>query len=472
MISERLQRLKYLAGDFVTSSVAWALFNCVRWELHAVQGTYTSLAGFLTSRNVLILQLVIPLFMMCVYWLSGYYNEVFRKSRLQEVFTTFWSAVVNSLVIFFGALINDMSGTRGASYELIIILLSLLFFIVYAVRCAITNDTSYRIKHRKWSIPTLVVGRGATAVSFVNKINNQQHSMGYDIRGFVSIPGENDVKELSLPGYTLDEVAEVCRREHIQELIVVPTRKGSDRLLHTINHLFALDKPIKLTPMSGNVLMRKMRMSDFYGVPLVDISSSNMSDSAKNVKRAADVIISSILLLVMAPFFAIIALLIKLDSHGTVFYLQERVGYHNVPFNIYKFRTMCSDAEASGEPQLTSDNDPRVTRIGRFLRKYRIDELPQFWNVLVGDMSIVGPRPERQYYIDQIMKRAPSYALLRQVRPGITGMGMVKYGYAQNVDEMVERLDYDLMYLENMSLINDVKIMVYTIHTVLTGKGM
>ena len=296
--------------------------------------------------------------------------------------------------------------------------------------------------------------------------------MGYDIRGFVSIPGENDVKELSLPGYTLDEVAEVCRRDHIQELIVVPTRKGSDRLLHTINHLFALDKPIKLTPMSGNVLMRKMRMSDFYGVPLVDISSSNMSDSAKNVKRAADVIISSILLLVMVPFFAIIALLIKLDSHGTVFYLQERVGYHNVPFNIYKFRTMCSDAEASGEPQLTSDNDPRVTRIGRFLRKYRIDELPQFWNVLVGDMSIVGPRPERQYYIDQIMKRAPSYALLRQVRPGITGMGMVKYGYAQNVDEMVERLDYDLMYLENMSLINDVKIMVYTIHTVLTGKGM
>ena len=472
MISERLQRLKYLAGDFVTSSVAWALFNCVRWELHAVQGTYTSLAGFLTSRNVLILQLVIPLFMMCVYWLSGYYNEVFRKSRLQEVFTTFWSAVVNSLVIFFGALINDMSGTRGASYELIIILWSLLFFIVYAVRCAITNDTSYRIKHRKWSIPTLVVGRGATAVSFVNKINNQQRSMGYDIRGFVSIPGENDVKELSLPGYTLDEVAEVYRRDHIKELIVVPTRKGSDRLLHTINHLFALDKPIKLTPMSGNVLMRKMRMSDFYGVPLVDISSSNMSDSAKNVKRAADVIISSILLLVMAPFFAIIALLIKLDSHGTVFYLQERVGYHNVPFNIYKFRTMCSDAEASGEPQLTSDNDPRVTRIGRFLRKYRIDELPQFWNVLVGDMSIVGPRPERQYYIDQIMKRAPSYALLRQVRPGITGMGMVKYGYAQNVDEMVERLDYDLMYLENMSLINDVKIMVYTIHTVLTGKGM
>ena len=155
--------------------------------------------------------------------------------------------------------------------------------------------------------------------------------MGYDIRGFVSIPGENDVKELSLPGYTLDEVAEVCRRDHIKELIVVPTRKGSDRLLHTINHLFALDKPIKLTPMSGNVLMRKMRMSDFYGVPLVDISSSNMSDSAKNVKRAADVIISSILLLVMAPFFAIIALLIKLDSHGTVFYLQERVGYHNVP---------------------------------------------------------------------------------------------------------------------------------------------
>ena len=178
------------------------------------------------------------------------------------------------------------------------------------------------------------------------------------------------------------------------------------------------------------------------------------------------------LLVLLLPFFAVMAILIKLDSPGTVFYRQERMGYHNVPFNIYKFRTMCSDAEASGEPQLTSDNDPRVTRIGRFLRKYRIDELPQFWNVLKGEMSIVGPRPERKYYVDQILQRVPSYALLHQVRPGITSMGMVKFGYAKNVDEMVERVGHDLMYLDNMSLLNDLRILIYTIKIVFTGRGM
>ena len=197
-----------------------------------------------------------------------------------------------------------------------------------------------------------------------------------------------------------------------------------------------------------------------------------MSESGKNIKRVLDVFLSVIVLLILSPLFLAVAIAIKLDSHGPVFYSQERVGYHNVPFMIYKFRSMVQDAERNNSPQLTSNNDPRVTRVGRFLRKYRIDELPQFWNVIKGDMSIVGPRPERQYYIDQIIKRVPSYALLHQVRPGITSMGMVKYGYAQNVDEMVERLKYDLLYLENMSLINDFKIMVYTIKTIVTGKGM
>ena len=178
------------------------------------------------------------------------------------------------------------------------------------------------------------------------------------------------------------------------------------------------------------------------------------------------------MLIVVSPLLLAVAIAIKLDSKGPVFYSQERVGYHNVPFNIYKFRSMVQNAEQNNRPQLTCDEDPRVTRVGRFLRKYRIDELPQFWNVIKGDMSIVGPRPERQYYIDQITQRVPSYALLHQVRPGITSMGMVKYGYAQNVDQMIERLSYDLLYLENMSLINDFKIMVYTIKTIVTGKGM
>jgi lipopolysaccharide/colanic/teichoic acid biosynthesis glycosyltransferase len=197
-----------------------------------------------------------------------------------------------------------------------------------------------------------------------------------------------------------------------------------------------------------------------------------MSDSGKNIKRAIDVIVSMVALVALTPLYIIVAAIIKSTSPGPIFYLQERVGLHNKPFNIIKFRSMVQDAEVAGKPQLSSDDDPRITPFGRFMRKYRIDELPQFWNVLKGEMSIVGPRPERKYYVDQILQRVPSYALLYQVRPGITWIGMVKFGYAKHVDEMVERVGYDLMYLDNMSLLNDLRILIYTIKIVFTGRGM
>lgn len=473
MISERIQRIKYLAGDFVSSSVAWFCFNCIRYNATSVvRGEYGSLLGFLSSPMVLLGQVVFPLVMMVMYYLSGYYNDVFHKSRLQEVFTTFWSCLLNALLIFFAALINDTPKGRTVNYELILILVAVLFVFVYAVRCAITNHTSHMIKTRQWSFRTLVVGRGSAAVAFVNKLNNMTRSAGYNIIGYVSIPGENDVKDVPLPCYSLDDIAQVCREHDVEELIVVPTRQNPDSVLATVNHLFSLNLPIKVTPDRFNVLLSQVRISDMYGQPLVDISGSSMSESEKNLKRVIDVIVSAVMLVLLSPLFLCVAIAIKLDSEGDVFFRQERIGYHNVPFQIIKFRTMVKDAERNDSPQLTSDNDPRVTRVGAFLRKYRIDEFPQFWNVIKGDMSIVGPRPERQYFINQIIERVPSYALLHQVRPGITSMGMVKYGYAQNVDQMVERLSYDLLYLENMTLLNDFKIMVYTIKTVITGQGM
>ena len=227
-----------------------------------------------------------------------------------------------------------------------------------------------------------------------------------------------------------------------------------------------------ISPEYFNKMQTPVTISDIYGEPLVNISRSSMSDSGKNIKRALDVFISCIALVALMPFYAVVSIIIKRTSPGPIFYLQERIGLHNKPFHIIKFRSMVQNAEAAGRPQLSSDDDPRITPFGRFMRKYRIDELPQFWNVLRGDMSLVGPRPERKFYIDQIIERIPAYALLHQVRPGITSMGMVKFGYAKNVDEMVERVRYDLMYLNNMSLLNDIKILIYTIKIVFTGRGM
>ena len=219
-------------------------------------------------------------------------------------------------------------------------------------------------------------------------------------------------------------------------------------------------------------MLFRSRIHDFAGDPLVDVSSSHANESEKNIKRLIDVVFSLLALIMLSPIYLLVAIMIKMDSKGPVLFFQERLGLHNKPFRIVKFRTMVDGAEQDGKPQLSSDNDPRITKLGRIMRKYRIDELPQFWNVLKGDMSMVGPRPEREYYAKKILEREPSYSLIHKVRPGITSLGQVKFGYAKNVDEMIERLRYDLLYLDNMSIVNDFKIIAYTLKIVIKGRGL
>jgi exopolysaccharide biosynthesis polyprenyl glycosylphosphotransferase len=195
-----------------------------------------------------------------------------------------------------------------------------------------------------------------------------------------------------------------------------------------------------------------------------------MPEWQRSVKRFIDIAVSIFAFVFLLPFLLMIALAIRVSSKGPVLYSQERIGKHGKPFQIFKFRTMVANAEANG-PQLSSTYDNRVTRVGRFLRKTRLDELPQFYNVLKGEMSLVGPRPERRHFIDLIMQRAPHYSHLHRVRPGITSWGQVKYGYAENVDQMIQRLKYDVLYIENMSLAMDFKILFYTVAIVLKGSG-
>lgn len=471
MISEKRQRFKYVSVDFLSSNVAWFAFNCIRFSLGAVKG-HTTLISFLLSPNVLLGQLAFPLLMMCVYVLSGYYVEVFRKSRLLELLTTATSSVFNTLLLFFAALINDVGQIRGTDYEVLLVLFSVIFLCVYVARAIITNAASLRIKSGRWRFNTVMVGAGKQARRFIKRMEKAPVRVGNEIVAHLELPGEVTAKGLNAPVLSLNEIEKVCKEMDVKEIFIVPTKQSTKRLLSVIDGLYSLNLPIKLASVEYDVVLTRSRVSNLYGEPLIDISGSTMSDSEKIIKRLFDIVLSAIALLVLLPFFAIIAVLIKLDSEGSVFFSQERVGYRNKVFNIYKFRSMISDAEADGSPQLSSSNDKRVTRVGHYLRKYRFDELPQFWNVLKGDMSLVGPRPERQYYIDQITAIKPAYTLVHQVRPGLTSMGMVKFGYAENVPQMVRRMKYDLIYLENMSLLNDMKIMLYTIKIVFTGKGV
>ena len=287
------------------------------------------------------------------------------------------------------------------------------------------------------------------------------------IETFFRIPGESDFQPNALD---LDNIEPFCKEHDIDQIILAPQKTDEEQILNLVYRLFPLGKPIKLSPDTLNFMTSSIKLKDIYGYPLVDLTHSSMSECEKNIKRTFDVVVSLLTLIILSPLYLFLSIWVKIDTKGPVFYLQERVGLKERPFKIIKFRTMSTNAEEDG-PQLSSDDDPRVTRSGRIMRKYRFDELPQFWNVVKGEMSIVGPRPERKFFINQIIKKAPYYTLLYQTRPGITSWGMVQYGYASDVEEMVERSKYDLIYISNMSILVDLKIMLYTVLTILEGKG-
>ena len=258
-----------------------------------------------------------------------------------------------------------------------------------------------------------------------------------------------------------------------QDEVIIDLQDGyTDRdLYQLIARLYPLSCEISMIPRVYDMLTGAARIGQLDRPSLIRITDYHMTDSELCIKRAFDIVASAMGLIVLSPVFALIALQVKLSSKGPVLYSQERIGLYGLPFHIYKFRTMVTDAEADGVPQITHDNDPRITRIGKWLRKFRLDELPQLWNILCGEMSIVGPRPERPYFIEQIMKEAPYYCLLYKVRPGLTSWGPIRVGYTDTMEKMIERLNCDIVYVENMSLLLDLKILFFTTGVIIKGKG-
>lgn len=473
MISEKRQRFKYVIADFVATNLAMLTFNAVRYHLlSATNKGFVSLTDYLLSPAVLSGQILFPVVMLGIYWLSGYYNNVFVKSRTDEILTTLATSFAGALLIFFVVLVNDMSDDRALDYTLFVMLSGLLFLWVYIPRWMITSNTSRLVRNGLWGFDTLVVGAGDEAADFGHR-ESVIRSMGMRVRGYVRVDGEP--VSASLVNDTViefDRLREAVGTMNIARLVMMQRPEGSSATLGLINRLFTIEKPVYVSPDSQQLIMSPSRTRNVAGDPLIDITRSDMPQSVLNIKRVSDVVVSMVTLILISPLLLCVAAAVKLDSPGPAFYRQRRIGYHKRPFDIIKFRTMCTDAEADGCPALSmGDGDQRITRVGRFLRKYRIDELPQFWNVVRGEMSIVGPRPEREYFIKRIIEQAPHYVLLHQIRPGITSWGMVRYGYAVSVEQMVERLRYDMLYLENVSFSVDMKIILHTINTVLKGKG-
>lgn len=466
-MSERWQTVRYVISDFLTASVAWLAFNLCRYYQLVAHNELVSLGHFLTYRSVLLGQLCIPFFWLVIYYFSGYYNRPLNRSRITEMWLTFVSSVLGVTSIFFLLVIDEMPDSYRIYYNFLLEMFALHFCITYGVRLFLTNRLLKLIKEGKIVRKILIFGTGEQALS----ISNQLTKIDYQTIGFIRVSPNEPLKiDFSL---LLGDINDYDKHipKVIDELVVATEALQGADLSLLLYQLFPYKRPIKVWAGKQISLFSKVKINTHLSAPLVEVTENNFSPSERNIKLWADRVISVCALILFSPLFIYIGWRVRKESPGPVFYKQERIGLHGKPFLIYKFRTMYAGAEANG-PMLSKEDDKRITPFGSIMRKYRLDELPQFWNVLKGDMALVGPRPERKYYIDQIVKNAPYYYLLHNVRPGITSLGMVKYGYAGNVDQMLERLYYDMLYYENMSLKLDIAILLYTVKTVVTGKGI
>lgn len=468
-ISYGMQRLKYVLADWLSANISFAAFNAFRFYFFHLSSNH-DFHSFIFSHKLIAEQIIIPVVLLGIYWLSGYYNHPFKKSRMQEFITTFFSAFCSTLLIYLALLTNDQVTLASTNYLIIGSLFIILFVVTYAFRLLITTRSIQLFRHSEWNYNSIIVGTSDEAAKLARRLSDKRQNLGYNVVGFVEIDGEPRSEKITENIISFDDLEDAVRRLDVEQIFISPYKFDEREVLGILFRLFPLNTTIKISPDTLNYVTSSIHLQDIYAEPFVDLTSPRVSESSKNIKRLLDVAMSSVALALLAVPMAVIAACVKGSSKGPVIYSQERIGYRQRPFRIYKFRSMRTDAEKDG-PKLTSENDTRMTPIGKVLRKYRLDELPQFWNVLKGDMSIVGPRPEREYFIRRIVEKAPYYSLVHQVRPGITSWGMVKYGYASTVEEMVERTRYDLIYLSNMSIAVDFKIMIYTIKTVLTGEG-
>ena len=472
-MNKRIEVLKYILSDYITSGIAWLLFFIFRKKFieYPFEITWNITAS---NQKFWFGVFLIPIGWLLLYGIQGLYHNVYRKSRLKEFTQVFISCIIGCLVLFFLFVLDDFNQNKYTSYYKSILFLFCVQFLLNGIsRYLITTYSARKIHNRKIGFNTLIIGDNENAKNLFHELENAKKSAGYKILGFLNITPSQE--EYTLSAYTqhlgsYQEANRIIAENNIEEIIIALESKEHEIIQKILTQLQESDVKIKIIPDLYNILTGQVKMNSILHAALIEINIGNLSSWEVFAKRIIDIIVSSTVLIVGSPIYLVLSLLVKTSSKGPVLFTQERIGLRGKPFRIIKFRSMYIDAEKNG-PALSKEKDNRITPIGRFLRKSRLDETPQFWNVLKGEMSMVGPRPERSFFIEKIVQQAPQYKYLHKVKPGITSWGQVKYGYAENVDEMIERLKFDLIYMENRSLLVDFKILIHTVLVVLQGRG-
>ena len=468
-MNRKFQLLKYLISDYLTAFLSWGSFFVFR-KIYFESRTLTQVFSEFDIKFILGL-VFIPIFWIFIYYASGYY-----KDRLAEMGQTLANTFIGVIILFFVLILDDTIHSYSNYYLSFAVLFTFHFVLTYIPRLIITTSITHKIHRRIVGFNTLIIGSNEKAVAIFKEIESQPKSSGNKFVGFINV---NDNNRHQLARYlphlgSLDDVKKIIIRNQIKEVIIAIESSEHDKIGKIINKLIDCYVVIKAIPSMYDILTGR--------VPLIQISHQLMPAWQENIKNITDIVLSLLALVILSPLCIFLTIGVKLSSKGPILYSHERIGRYGKPFTIYKFRSMYVNAELNG-PELSSKNDTRITKFGRFMRKSRLDEIPNFFNVikgefpqlinvLKGEMSLVGPRPERKYYIEKITKRAPHYLHLLKVKPGITSWGQVKFGYAEDVDQMIKRLKYDMIYLDNMSLYVDIKIIIYTLLTIVRRKGV
>lgn len=463
-----LEKFLLIVIDFLAINITFFIWTWLRKEMG-----FFSESGFLT---LLYLSVLVYLFWFLIFTFFGLYGSWYAQSRVDEVITIFKTITIGVLIIFLITfdLERDLSRPPTLSrmfivnYWLALLIVATVFRVIFRTfqRALLSAGIGLR--------RTLIVGWGKRSWGLSDEILKFP-ALGYKVVGFVSERKLNQnekstYKNLPLLG-DFEEIEQIVGEEKIQEIIFAIKGNSKKKVMDVVNQCNDLPVNFKIVPDLYDIVMGQARTNQIYGFPLIDIMPQFMPEWERKIKRMMDIVISSAILIIFSPIWLLIAAAIKLDSNGPVLYKQQRVGRDGKIFTIYKFRSMIHEAESHTGPRWAERRDPRVTRVGRIIRKPRLDEVPQFFNVLKGEMSLIGPRPERPYFVERFKHQIPFYTRRLKVQPGITGWAQIKGEYDASLENVKTKLHYDLFYLENMSLRMDLKILLNTIYVMLIGKG-
>lgn len=464
-MSKSKEKIFLLLTDFLMINLAWYVYTYIRKE---------------TGWFVLVIdpEFFIPMLVIYFYWLIififvGMYRTWFASSRFDEISTLFKATFFGIFLLFFLIFVDDyMHNVATATRILIFIYWGLFLFFVGSGRIIIRSVQRNLLIKGIGRRCGLVIGFNDKGKEVFNSISNAP-ALGIDIEAFVAVKNENigkDFKGIKVEG-TTEQLSDIIEKYNAKEIIIALEKEDHDVLVDVISKTEGKNLSLKIVPDLYEILSGQARTSQIYGMPLIDIMPELMPEWEKKLKRLMDIVISLLLLLISLPITILTSIAIKIDSEGPIFFKQERLGQNGKPFKVLKFRSMINDAEKYTGPVWSQKDDPRVTRMGRFVRKVRIDEIPQMLNVLKGEMSLVGPRPERAFFVEKLSKEIPYYKRRLKVRPGVTGWAQIKHKYDETIEDVKIKLKYDLFYIENMSLRMDFKILLRTVFVVLFGKG-